>query len=284
MKKPRLGWWHRLSILIFVNACGSNTPPRIHPPDPQTGSMAGSATHATAGVMPAANTPIAGMNSARPASSPPTPTPTSTARPMDPQTAQSGAGAPTMAMAPSAAGTGGGSAPPPTAAKAGNMANLDKSVRFDWPETTPGQAQCEAGKYVGMFNCTLMSDPNLGLLIPVGAEFSGPITLEFTRSADGEFLELTNAKLNGLAADTIGFMADLNGKLNCTTRALTATIMNGQYGLGSPIIFPGGELVGTLMGQLDIKTGELTGTWSMTDKVSEGLFACVGPWQATRSP
>ena len=201
--------------------------------------------------------------------------------PVTPPISQAGVSGSSMVITPQTAGA---ASRPPTAATAGRMASLDKDARFEWPETVPGQTQCEAGTYVGTFNCVLMADPSLGLLVPAGAEFAGPITLEFTRSADGEFLQLTNAKLEGIAADTIGFTASLDGKLDCSTHVLTATILNGQYGLGLPILIPGGELVGTLMGKLDSKSGELSGMWSITEKASDGLFACVGPWQAKQPP
>jgi hypothetical protein len=162
-------------------------------------------------------------------------------------------------------------------------ADLDPNAKFDWPETAPGQAQCQAGTYVGTFGCSLFVDPSMPPPDGTPPDFSGPITLEFKKSADGEFLELANAKLDGSANDTLGFMADLNGKLDCSTLELTATLSNGVYGLGSPILLPTGDVNGTASGKLDLQTGQLTGTWSLFSS-SAAEYTCDGSWQAVLTP
>ena len=186
-------------------------------------------------------------------------------------------------------GSGGSSAsssPMTEGAAAGTFkprADLDPGAQFDWPETTPGQAKCQPGTYVGMFACSLFVDPSMPAPDGTPPDFSGPITLEFKKSADGEFLELANAKLDGSANDTLGFMADLNGRLDCNTLEFTATVSNGVYGLGSPILLPTGDVNGTLSGKLDLQTGQLTGTWSLFSSAATD-FACDGPWQAVFTP
>jgi hypothetical protein len=162
--------------------------------------------------------------------------------------------------------------------------DLDPNAQFDWPETAPGQAKCQEGTYVGMFGCSLFVDPTMPAPPGTPPDFSGPITLEFKKSADGEFLELANAKLDGSANDTLGFMADLTGRLDCNTLEFTATAENGVYGLGSPILIPGGDVSGMLSGMLDLQTGELTGTWSLYSMDASMDFTCDGPWQAMYTP
>lgn len=162
-------------------------------------------------------------------------------------------------------------------------ADLDPNMQFDWPETSPGQSKCQPGTYVGMFACSLFVDPTMPPPDGTPPDFSGPITLEFKKSADGEFLELANAKLDGSANDTLGFMADLNGRLDCNTLEFTATVSNGVYGLGSPILLPTGDVNGMLMGMLDLSTGQLSGTWSLFSMDAMD-FTCDGPWQATFTP
>jgi hypothetical protein len=187
----------------------------------------------------------------------------------------SGTSTPVMAGAAGMAGAAKGSFKP--------RADLDPEARFDWPETAPGQAKCQAGTYVGMFGCSLFVDPSMPAPDGTPPDFSGPITLEFTQSADGEFLELTNAKLDGSANDTLGFMADLNGRLDCNTLEFTATLSNGLYGLGSPILFPTGDVNGMVSGKLDLQTGQLTGTWALFSSAATD-FTCDGPWQAMLTP
>jgi hypothetical protein len=168
-------------------------------------------------------------------------------------------------------------------------AQLDPNVKFDWQETTAaGANQCQAGTYTGAFGCSLGVDPDSGVP-PLDAgdfQFAGPITLVFTKSADGEFLELNNAKIDGSANDTLGFMGDLVGRLDCSTLEFSATVSNGVYGLGSPILLPTGDVIGTLSGKLSSQTGQLNGTWSLTSSSAgdSGLFNCFGPWQVTLKP
>jgi len=180
------------------------------------------------------------------------------------------------------------SAPTAPAAKpkpsAAPPATLDPNAQFDWPETSPGQATCQPGTYVGMFACSLFVDPTMPPPAGTPPDFSGPITLVFTKSADGEFLELANAKLDGSANDTLGFMADLTGRLDCGTLEFTAMAENGVYGLGSPILLPAGDVMGTLSGKLDLQKGELTGTWSLFSGNAGKDFTCDGPWQALLTP
>ena len=163
-------------------------------------------------------------------------------------------------------------------------ADLDPGVTFDWQETTPGLGKCQEGTYTGTFQCEFAYDDSLGLFPPDAGSIvvSGPITLHFQKSADGEFLELADAQLEGVAQDFFGFTADLDGQLDCTTLELTAQAQNGEYGLGLPIGIPLGTVEGTLDGTLDAQSGELQGQWSLS--AGMGVGTCTGPWQASFTP
>jgi hypothetical protein len=201
----------------------------------------------------------------------------------NPTPASSGQGAGTTGNA----GDGTGSATPSApigGADAGTFmprADLDPNVTFDWQETVPGGAgSCEAGTYTGTFMCELIYDttmPDAGS----GTFVTGPITLHFEKSANGEFLELADAKLEGVGMDVFGFTADLSGELDCTTLQFTSQAQNGAYGLGLPIDIPLGTVDGTLAGMLDNMTHELNGTWTLT---ADGGITCVGPWHASFTP
>jgi hypothetical protein len=151
-------------------------------------------------------------------------------------------------------------------------------VTFEWPATLPGDADCRAGTYTGTFSCAYRLAPtDVDPLVVV----EGPIALTLERSQDGEFLEITDGQLEGIASLIIGFRSQLAGKLDCATRTLTANAVDGLYGFGDPALLPFGGFEGTLDGQLDASTGALDGQWDLA--VSMG-GACVGPWQANWTP
>lgn len=179
--------------------------------------------------------------------------------------------------------TGGAPSEPIGGADAGTFmprADLDPNVTFDWQETTPGGGACEAGTYTGTFQCELIYDttmPDAGS----GVIVTGPITLHFEKSKNGEFLELADAKLEGVGMDVFGFTADLSGELDCTTLQFMSQAQNGMYGLGLPITIPLGTVDGTLAGALDTQNHELNGTWTLT---ADGGITCIGPWHASFTP
>jgi hypothetical protein len=138
--------------------------------------------------------------------------------------------------------------------------------------------------YLGAFDCWLGADPSSTPKVPDGSgQFTGPIMFKFEKSADGEFLVLSNAKLAGNANGAIDFGGDVIGMLDCNSLAFTATISNGYYDSGG---FASGMLVGMLSGTLDPKTGQLTGSWSLSspDGTDLGIGTCDGPWQAVLTP
>jgi hypothetical protein len=165
-------------------------------------------------------------------------------------------------------------------------AMLDPNVTFDWPEAEEG-GKCEPGTYTGSFSCAYNVDPTQVdplFAPPPDLQVTGPITLTFQRSENGEFLELANARIDGAAMDIIGFGADLSGRLDCATMQLTAEVTGGQFGFGQPILLQFGEVYGTLSGMLDGKTGTLTGEWSLSPGADMSAGTCKGPWMASYTP
>ena len=47
---------------------------------------------------------------------------------------------------------------------------------------------------------------------------------------DGEFLEITDGVLEGLALETWGFVAELEGRLDCNDVGVEANASSGVYG------------------------------------------------------
>ena len=132
-----------------------------------------------------------------------------------------------------------------------------------------------------------MCTANAGVLLPapedgLGLPVLGPVTLTFERSMDGEFLELTDGLLEGLALGTWGFVAELEGRLDCNTLQFEAHATSGVYGLGLPVGVPAGTFGGTLSGTLDRNTRQLSGAWELINEL--GTQGCNGPWTASFTP
>jgi hypothetical protein len=185
--------------------------------------------------------------------------------------------------APAKAGAGGwtpiGSDPPqPMAAHAAP----DPKIVFDWEETRPGAGDCQAGRYAGTFTCNYTpagADPSTAI------EVTGPVEFELTRSQNGEFLEISQGRIEGFAALFVNFAAALSGKLDCSTNSLNAAAQDGIFGFGSASLLPAGTFVGTLTGMLDRSTTTLSGQWNITpggDLAQGG--ECIGPWTAQWVP
>jgi hypothetical protein len=171
------------------------------------------------------------------------------------------------------------SSPPPQGTGAPPANDLDRTVTFDWPETQPGDgSRCQGGTYIGTWSCA-----SLGLF-----EFSGDITLHFVESMDGEFLDLVDAELNGMADEgqtPLGtFKAGLAGRLDCTTLKFSAEATMGVYGSYNALFSTfeaAGTFTGALTGSLDPNTSQIKGDWSL---LADLLIDCVGPWTASLAP
>ena len=156
----------------------------------------------------------------------------------------------------------------------------DPNIHFDWDETNPGRPnQCDPGHYVGEFTCQLVFD-NMDLGT---AEITGPVELTLAKSQNGEFLEITDAHIQGYALLILNFRAELIGRLDCSTRALDASAKDGAVGFGDADVLPVLGFEGQLHGMLDGSGQVLTGDWSFPVTTQDGrLGVCTGPWTATR--
>lgn len=181
-------------------------------------------------------------------------------------------------------------APAPSAPAAANdddagireRAALDPNVRFEWPEsstTSNAGDNCRAGTYVGEFTC-VFTDTSSGLLM---LELTGPVSLTFVKSMDGEFLEISNGEFNAIANLVVGARAKIKGKLDCNTLKLDAMAVDGQWAIGDPTLplIPGGELQGQITGMLDPTTGQLMGQWTFGDPA---IGSCPGTWSVSYAP
>lgn len=158
----------------------------------------------------------------------------------------------------------------------------DPKIAFDWQETTPGKNECQPGTYSGTFTCNY-TGPGIDPSAPFVA--TGPVVFTLMKSQNGEFLEISDGHIQGLADLIFDFNSKLQGRLDCTTNMFTAMAVEGTYGLGDANLLPVGLFQGTLSGTLDRSSATLSGEWSLM--VTDGLGAggtCVGPWTATWTP
>jgi hypothetical protein len=180
----------------------------------------------------------------------------------------------------SAASQAGGSAAQPSPGDDGRfgaqMPPPDPNLTFEWEQTRPGAGECQPGRYSGTFSCLYMAAPGFD---PI--EVTGPVDLVLERSQNGEFLEITDGRLEGLAQLVFGFTAQLAGRLDCATDELQAEAVNGVYGFGDPNVLPFGMFAGALSGTLNRSLVALDGDWDLT---VAGGGACVGPWTARLVP
>jgi hypothetical protein len=113
----------------------------------------------------------------------------------------------------------------------------------------------------------------------------GPITLTLTKSQNGEFLEISDGQLDGLAEGIYNIHARIDGKLDCSTSKLDAMTVDGVYGFFDANLVPMGTVEGTVSGTLERESATLGGTWNIhwtRDGGDNGT--CNGPFTATRMP
>lgn len=157
-------------------------------------------------------------------------------------------------------------------------AALDPNIDFKWPESLPGKGTCQPGTYTGQFECDYTS-PNE--FMPGELPLSGPVMLKLEKSANGEFLEIADGTLGGVAAGILGFHTNLSGRLNCAELTFQAEAVDGEFGVGDPPL-PFGMVTGSLTGTLDTQTLTLSGEWTLMEDVQGG--SCTGPWMASFTP
>jgi hypothetical protein len=176
------------------------------------------------------------------------------------------------------AGPGTGGAAGSVAGSGGSGAEPGSDITFDWPETDPSQKlSCKAGHYLGAFNGIYTSPATfVGVPVPV----SGNVDLWLAESANGEFFEIADGKVSGVADFVFPFSADLKGELNCVTSKLE----NGQLENGQYVAF---GVTYAFSGPVDAGYDKLTsafvnGTWNV--KEQNPVFGGSGTWTASWTP
>ena len=175
---------------------------------------------------------------------------------------------------PSTGGTAGSTGGTSPATSTGGLP-VDRTGAFDWPEATPSEGACEAGVYEGTFTCDVTFFPGL----PPG-QITGPLKFALTPSANGEFLEIKDGRMDAVAVDSVPFGSELSGKLDCNTKGFHADTVNGTYGT-APFL---GQFFGSLDGTLNSVTNTLSGTWTLTSGTKEmpQLTSCTGTWTSVK--
>lgn len=171
---------------------------------------------------------------------------------------------------------------------------------FDWHRTMPIGGSCKAGHYVGEFSGQY--SPSLTFTFGI-FDITGTVEFDLFQTGNGEFLEIENGKMEGIAIDSVPFTGEIVGSLNCTTGFAEAYLVNCMYvfALVLPALFEGPAL-----GLYDkINHVFVNGVWSVTEEDLLGnypdplpvypgdplppigiLTVCggVGTWNATSVP
>jgi hypothetical protein len=173
-------------------------------------------------------------------------------------------------------GSAGGLPPDPTSGEP--FAGYDSSVTFDWPQST-AVGSCKAGHYQGSF--AGIYSPAIAVA-PAPIPVAGNIDLILAQSADGEFFEITDGKVSGVADLLFPFSADVKGTLNCTTSKLEGGFLsNGTYIVGIiPYAFEG-----PITGTYDKLSHSFTNdTWQVgepTWTTPPPIYGGNGTWEAS---
>jgi len=107
-------------------------------------------------------------------------------------------------------------------------------ARFDWLRTEATGGSCEAGHYEGSFEGWYGSPLTFTVPIPVSSIPAAPgmesgFQFDLEQEGTGEIFNVAGGKLKGLANGLFPFEADIEGKLDCTTKKFEAELVNGWY-------------------------------------------------------
>ncbi len=148
------------------------------------------------------------------------------------------------------------------------------SVTFDWPESQPGLT-CKPGHYLGTFAGAWA--PSL-IVFPAPIPVTGNVDLWLAESQSGEFLDIKDGKVSGVANGTFPYSADIEGRLNCKTLKIeNGFLRNGLYTVPA---LPPVPWEGPLGADYDKLAGAfVNGTWKGTE-MANALYGGNGTWTA----
>ncbi|MBM4364139.1 MAG: hypothetical protein FJ104_15775, partial [Deltaproteobacteria bacterium] len=119
--------------------------------------------------------------------------------------------------------------------------------------------------------------------IPAPLPISGNIDMFLAESQNGEFFEVTDGQLAGIANTPIGpapFSARIEGTLDCTTLRFDAQLLDGGY----DYFGQKGAFSGPLTSGYDSTTSRLAGgTWQVSEPADPSRGG-NGTWDATFTP
>ena len=155
------------------------------------------------------------------------------------------------------------------------------SVVFDWPEGSAGiPGESRAGLYQGAFDGIYVSDAAFGILpVPV----TGNVNVTLAESTNGEFFEVSDGAVDGLANGLFPFSGNISGELDCL-RAHFEAILDGSYTVApnpTPYLFSG-----PITAAYDKQAFRLfNGTWNVAETGSLGQqIGGNGTWWADLVP
>ncbi|MBN1653775.1 MAG: hypothetical protein JXA30_08365 [Deltaproteobacteria bacterium] len=116
---------------------------------------------------------------------------------------------------------------------------------FRWQKTLPSFGSCKAGHYLGAFT-GFYNSPAMGAFdvsfSPVGIPVLGTVAFDLRQVGTGEYFEIENGAMEGLALFVFPFRGDLIGRFDCTgdEPLLEIGLKNGTYNVvGTNYFFDG---------------------------------------------
>ncbi len=171
------------------------------------------------------------------------------------------------------AGAGGSAGVPGVGGTGGMGTGAVPSQTFSWPESPPGNP-CRAGRYVGCFDGMWSSSLTfIGLPIPV----VGNVDMTLVEGQSGEFLEISQGSVTGVANETFPYQATISGRLDCRTFQFDGLLVNADYvAIGVAVPWSG-----TVTAGYDANTSTFVpGGWSGVE-TANNAFGGSGVWKAT---
>lgn len=137
---------------------------------------------------------------------------------------------------------------------------------FEWMRTLPLGGTCESGHYEGSFDG--MYNPAISFGFSTSA-VDGSLVFDLGESTNGEFFEVSNGYMTGLALDLYPFEGEIQGTLDCTNLFFDGYLRNCNYIIWGLTQY----FEGVIRARYDaVNHVFVSGVWSVTEIDLNGAF------------
>ncbi len=138
---------------------------------------------------------------------------------------------------------------------------------FDWQRTMPTGGECLPGHYKGEF--AGQYSPALTMTFGI-FDITGTVEFDLFDKGNGEFLEIENGVMEGIAIESVPFTGEIVGTLDCATGWAEAYLVNCMYVVA--VVLPA-LFEGPAYGIYDkINHVFVDGVWSVTEEDLDGNY------------